>query len=79
MKGSNGMMQTRETEAIEFLNTLRGKFLISKALYLAIQNLESKSEYQKDINDMKFLIDNLFPFYKKVVERNVLGKKAGNS
>jgi hypothetical protein len=28
---------------------------------------------------MKFLIDNLFPFYKKVVERNVLGKKAGNS
>lgn len=79
MKGSDVMMQTRGNEAVEFLNTLRGKFLISKALYLAIQNLESESAHQKDIADMKYLIDNLFPFYKKVVERNVLGKKAGNS
>jgi len=73
------MIQTKNNEAVKFLNTLRGKFIISKALYLAIQNLESESAHQKDINDMKYLIDNLFPFYKKVVEGSVLGKKAGNS
>jgi len=78
MKGSDGMMQTNK-EAVEFLNTLRGKFLISKALYLAIQNLESESAHQKDITDMKYLIDNLFPLYKKVVESDAVAKRAGNS
>lgn len=79
MKGSDGMMQTKNNEAVEFLNTIRGKFLISKALYLAIQNLESESAHQKDIIDMKYLIDNLFPLYKKVVERGVVGKQVCNS
>ena len=79
MKGNDGMIKTKNNEAIEFLNTLRGKFLISKALCLAIQNLESESKYQKDITDMKYLIDNLFPFYKKVIEKNVVGEQAGQS
>lgn len=73
------MIQTKNNEAVEFLNTLRGKFIISKALYLAIQNLESKSECQKDITDMQYLIDNLFPFYKKFVEMDVAGKQGGQS
>ncbi len=78
MKGSKGMAETKDMEAVEFLNTLRGKFLISKALYLAIQNLESEPACQKDIMDMKYLIDNLFPFYKKIVESSAVDRKVGN-
>ena len=62
------MLQIENSEAIEFLNTLRGKFVISKALYLAIQSLEENEENSKDISDMRYLQDNLFPLYKTLLK-----------
>jgi len=64
------MLQIENSEAIEFLNALRGKFVISKALYLAIRSLEENEENSKDISDMRYLQDSLFPLYKNFVENN---------
>ena len=49
----------------EFASTLRGRYIISKALHYGIQELERVEGVHKevsDISDMKFLRDNIFNF-----------------
>ena len=56
----------QQTEALAFLASQRGQFIVSKALVHAIEELEKvPSPYTEvsDIDDMKFLRDMLFPLY----------------
>ena len=49
----------------EFLSSIRGRFIIAKALYYGIQELEKVEGVHKevsDIGDMHYLKDNLFNF-----------------
>ena len=53
--------------ATEFFNSWRGRYIVGQALYLAVQEIESRpSEKQEPSNvaDMKYLMDNLFPLFK---------------
>ncbi|MFZ5515794.1 MAG: hypothetical protein ACOY90_04115 [Candidatus Zhuqueibacterota bacterium] len=70
-------MKTEEELALEFFNTVRGKYIISKALFLAIEHLESQKENNTNANlifEMKYLMDNLFPLCKKLYETNAPGQ-----
>ena len=55
------------TKAQEFLNTIRGQYIISQALGHAIKRLEAvvipHEREVSNISDMKFLRDNLFPMW----------------
>jgi hypothetical protein len=50
--------------AVEFLNSGRGKYIMAQALYHGIKSLESVEpkvmREQSNIEDMKYLRDNLF-------------------
>ena len=54
---------TKEQEAIEFLGSMRGQYIMGQALQLAIESLESvEPEVMREfsnISDMKFIRDNL--------------------
>ena len=51
-------------QAIEFLESFRGRYIIGQALYYAIQQLESIQpeilQEKSNIQDMKYLRDELF-------------------
>lgn len=56
---------TATNEAIIFLNSMRGRYIISQALEVAIKQLEDvPSPYREvsNINDMQYLRSNLFTF-----------------
>jgi len=56
-------------EAIEFMGGMRGQFILSQALYIAVQELEKvplPNREASNISDMKYLLDNLFTIYKHV-------------
>jgi hypothetical protein len=51
--------------AVKFLGSMRGRLIMSQALYYAIKQLDSVEGVQKEvsnIDDMKFLRDELFNF-----------------
>ena len=56
---------TKEQEAIEFLGSMRGQYIMGQALQLAINALESVEpevmRERSNIKDMEFLRDELFP------------------
>ena len=56
-------------EAIEFAGSPRGCFIISQALQVAIRTLSDIDRNKREvsnINDMKYLRDNLFNIYPMV-------------
>ena len=58
-------------EAIEFFNSIRGQYIISQALYLAIESIKARTILKQEpsnMADMQFLLDNLFPIFKSVAE-----------
>tara|TARA_R110000824_G_scaffold347285_2_gene534078 strand:+ start:158 stop:529 length:372 start_codon:yes stop_codon:yes gene_type:complete len=58
------------SHAKHFITTMRGRFIISKALWYGIQELEKvEGVYQEvsDIEDMKYLLDTLFTFPKEIL------------
>jgi hypothetical protein len=60
-------------KAMEFLGSARGSYIISQALCKAIAVMENVPEPFKEpnnIDDMKYLRDNLFPVYKVVEQVN---------
>lgn len=62
--------------AVEFLNTLRGKYIVGQALQLAVQHLEKVEEPYKEvsnISDMRFLGENLFQIGWLLTEVNMNG------
>tara|TARA_B100001057_G_C22809348_1_gene934764 strand:- start:860 stop:1099 length:240 start_codon:yes stop_codon:yes gene_type:complete len=55
--------------AMQFLSSIRGQYILSQALCLAIEKLESVDGVHKEvsnINDMKLLLDHVFPMCKGI-------------
>ena len=56
-------------QAIEFAASMRGQYILSQALCLAIEKLNEVPEPMREvsnISDMEFLRDELFPIFKAV-------------
>ena len=56
-------------ETMEFASSVRGQYIISQALCLAIEKLNEQPENRREvsnISDMELLLDNLFPMFKAV-------------
>ena len=56
-------------KAIEFAGSIRGQYILSQALCLAIEKLKEVPENRREvsnISDMELLLDNLFPMFKAV-------------
>lgn len=54
----------RAVEALAFINSARGKYILSQALAVAIDTMskvESPHKEVSNIADMEFILDNLFP------------------
>ena len=52
-------------EAIKFLNSMRGRYIVSQALEIALKQLEDVPPPYREvsnINDMQYLRSNLFTF-----------------
>ena len=68
-------MNTKEVqEAWRFLNSMRGQYIVSQALYHAIKVMEQVPEPYTEVSnikDMKYLMDNLFPIFKAVAGMEV--------
>ena len=58
--------ETSKDEAIAFLLSTRGQYIMAQALHYAIKSLESVEpeimQEKSNIDDMKFLQENLFSF-----------------
>jgi len=56
--------EEKRAGAIDFLNSWRGGAIVGQALVIAIRELESVEptvmQQRSDIDDMNFLLDNLF-------------------
>ena len=56
-------MEDKQIEAREFLNSFRGRYIISQALHYGIKALEEVPEPYREVSnlsDMTYLQDNLF-------------------
>jgi hypothetical protein len=65
------MEQEKRREAIEFAGSGRGLYIISQALYVAVQAMEKVPKTKREpsnIADMRFLMETLFPMYKLIKE-----------
>jgi len=63
--------------ALSLLNSPRGHFIISQALYVAVETLKKVKpphREESNIEDMEILMETLFPLYKyvKEAERKVI-------
>jgi hypothetical protein len=61
-------MSDREA-AVKFLNSMRGQYILSQALCLAIKEINSREPHRREpsnVADMEFLLENLFPIYRAV-------------
>ena len=60
------IQETHTEKALSFLFTMRGRYIISQALYYAIRELESVEpkvfQELSNIKDMKYLREQLFDF-----------------
>jgi len=62
-------MSEQKKKAIKFLNSLRGRYIVSQALTIASREMKKvKQPHREDSNiaDMEYLRDNLFPIFKYV-------------
>ena len=59
----------KNKKAIEFASSVRGQYIISQALCVAIDKMSEAPDQMREnsnIDDMEFLRDELFPIYKAV-------------
>jgi len=59
----------KQEKAVEFASSVRGQYILSQALCLAIEKMNETPEPMREtsnISDMEFLLDELFPIYKAV-------------
>ena len=69
--------KNKEQRALLLRDSMRGGFIISQALLLAIESIESRPKMEQEpsnVADMQLLLDELFPMYKPVHEINTAGK-----
>ena len=66
------MRPTELDQAKDFATSMRGQYILSQALCLAIEKMkEVEPEHMREvsnISDMEYLRDELFPIYKAVQE-----------
>jgi hypothetical protein len=64
-------MNNKEWSATDFASSVRGQYIISQALCLAIEKLKDENipmnmREVSNVTDMEYLRDELFPIYKAV-------------
>jgi len=70
---NEGYVKMKNKKAIEFASSVRGQYIISQALCVAIDKMSEVPDQMREnsnIDDMEFLRDELFPIYKAVQEHN---------
>jgi hypothetical protein len=78
------MRPTELDQAKDFATSMRGQYILSQALCLAIDKMkEVEPEHMREssnISDMEYLRDELFPIYKSVgdVSSTAIGKRQDN-
>jgi hypothetical protein len=68
-------------KAVEFLNSIRGRYILSQALYYAIKEMRKvKSPHREvsNIANMEFLRDNLFNIFTQITKRQLKMLRARN-
>lgn len=71
-KNTVGKLMEEETTlkaGVEFLSSPRGLYIVGQALYVAIEQLDKVKGVKREtsnINDMRFLMDTVFPLYKQI-------------
>ena len=64
--------KTKKQRAMLLMDSMRGHFIVSQALLLAIKSMESRTKIEEqepsNVADMQLLLDELFPMYKPVHE-----------
>ncbi len=66
MKKSN---VEEETSAVKLFRSSRGQYLMSKALYYGVQEINERPEHKKEwsnMDDMKYIYKKIFPIFKNV-------------
>jgi len=64
-----GKMKEKQIEASEFLQSMRGQYIVSQALCLAVKEMSKVKEphtEHSNIADMNYLIDTLFPICRLI-------------
>jgi len=59
----------KKNKAIKLFNSVRGRYIMGQALYIAVKEMETIEEPFKEIsniNDMKLLMQELFPMYSGI-------------
>jgi hypothetical protein len=62
---------TIHEKAVQFLNSVRGRYILGQALHIAVEELKRvPPPYREESNiaDMEFLVDELFPMYAAVAQ-----------
>jgi len=60
---------TKQEQAIRFAQGMRGQYIISQALYLAIESINKRPKRKQEpsnVVDMTFLMKHLFSMYYQV-------------
>ena len=63
--------KTRKERAKSLLDSIRGHFIVSQALFLAIKSIEKRPfrhQEPSNVEDMQLLLDEIFPLYKELNE-----------
>lgn len=63
------MRSKKKDDVTEFVNSPRGHYIISQALCVAVDELRSRPQRERqnsNIQDMEYLIENAFPIYRSV-------------
>jgi len=64
-----GKMNNTQVEATEFLGSMRGQYIISQALMIAVKEMKKVKEphtEHSNICDMEYFLDTLFPICKLI-------------
>ena len=72
----------KECQAIRFVNSLRGKYIMSQALCIAVKEMSKVKHPHKEMSniaDMEYLIEYLFPIYRIVEKTDKAVKKLKGS
>jgi hypothetical protein len=72
-KDGQKMNKTELDQVKDFASSIRGQYIISQALCVAIDQMrevEPTHQEVSNISDMEYLRDELFPIYKAVQEAN---------
>ena len=73
---------SEHTKAVQFFNSTRGFSIIGQALHIAIEAMEKVPMPYKEvsnINDMKYLEEELFPMFKGLKDFEKTQIKRGRS